>query len=347
MPAVKSALRPASKRMISKILAHIRRHDDFLCSGHVRSDGDALGSQLALMFLLRRMKKRVQVVCDAGALPEYRWLPGADEVGSGPEHLRPGLSTVLTCDSGAWSRLERIAAALPRKDLTVVNIDHHASNDRFGDINWVDPAYSSTGEMIWDLAKASGAKLDRKIALNCYTAIVTDTGRFSFSNTTVETHLHAAECLGYGVEPADVTKLLFRQRPLGHLKMASLVIRNMKMTDDGRVAWISITPDMVREAGYEPSDTQDFMDLMKSIKGVEVAVLFRPIEGKVKVSWRTDPGVDGIALASRWGGGGHPRASGASIAGAPADVERDVMAQTIDAVRDGTARSPADRGEPM
>ncbi|MBI2932174.1 MAG: bifunctional oligoribonuclease/PAP phosphatase NrnA [Planctomycetes bacterium] len=335
MRALTHTIRPTSKRMVGKILEFIRRHDRFLCSGHIRSDGDALGAQLALNFLLRKMGKRSHVVCDHGAMEELRFLPGADKVGADPSALRPPYTAVFTCDSGSWQRLERISAALDREAITVVNIDHHASNERFGDINWIDSSYSSTGEMIWTLAKASGVKLDRAIAMNCYTAIVTDTGRFSFSNTTIETHLNAAECMRVGVRPADVTRLLFRQKSPGHWKMAACLIRDMKMSEDGRVAWISITPALVREAGFEPAETQDFMDILKSIKGVDVAILFRPQDGRVKVSWRTDPGIDGIALASQWGGGGHPRASGASIEGSMEDVERLVIQQTLDLLRDG------------
>ncbi len=330
--------------MIAKILQFIRKHDDFLCSGHIRSDGDALGAQLALSFLLKKMGKKSHCVCDHGAMAELAWLPGADKVGADPSALRRRYSGVFTCDSGSWRRLERISAALKRDEITVVNIDHHASNERFGDINWVDPTYSSTGEMIWDLAKAARVKPDRAMATCVYTAIVTDTGSFRFSNTTLDTHRRAAECLALGVLPADVTKMVYRQKSIGHWKLASVLVRDMKMSDDGRLAWMALTPERTREAGHEPAETQDFMDIMKSIKGVEVAILLRPQDGKVKVSWRTDRGIDGIALASKWGGGGHPRASGASLQGTMDEVERTVVKQTLELMRGKRTRESSREG---
>jgi phosphoesterase RecJ-like protein len=317
--------------MVRKVLAFAKRHDRFLVSGHVRSDGDALGSQLAFHFLLKKLGKRSHVVCDHGALPEYRFLPGSGAVGSGPEDLRSDYTAVFTFDSGSWGRLERIAAALPRERLTVVNVDHHASNERFGDLNWIDPTFSSSGEMVWELVKASGVKPDRNIATCVYTAVVTDTGRFSFSNTTIETHLNASELLACGVRPADIHKALYRQKTPEHLRFMAEVLGRIRFTAGGRVGWVVISRELLERTGYVPGDTQEFIDLVKSVKGLQIAVLLRETEedGKVKVSWRTDAGIDGIRIASKWGGGGHPRASGATYRGTIADAEREVIAETV------------------
>ncbi len=331
-------MRPVSaktKKAVAPILKFIAKHQRFLCSGHVRSDGDALGAQLALNFVLKKLGKASHSVCDHGALPDYRFLPGADKVGADREDLRPPYDAVITCDSGAWSRLERISAAIDRSKTTVINIDHHASNVRFGDINWIDPSYSSTGEMIWDLMKAARVKPDAGIATCCYVASVTDTGRFMFSNTTVETHSNAAEMLACGVKPSVMNKLLWRQKTPPQLKMLAEVIRTMKLSSDQRVAWISVTPQMLARTGAALGDTQEFMDLLMSLKTVEVAILFKSMDGKVKVSWRTGPGIDGIVLAQRHGGGGHPRASGASLEGSLKTVEARIVKETMRFVKHG------------
>jgi phosphoesterase RecJ-like protein len=329
------ALSAASRAAVRRILAEIRRRDRFLVSGHVRSDGDALGSQLAFHHLLRKLGKRSQVVCDQGALPDYRFLPGADRVGAGPEELRRDLATVVTFDSGSWGRLERISAALPRERLFVVNVDHHASNDRFGDLNWVDPTFSSSGEMVWELIRASGVKPTKDMATCVYTAVVTDTGRFSFSNTTIETHLNAAELLACGVRPAEIHRALFRQKSAAQLAYLAEVLGRIRLSKDGRVGWIVISKALSRRTGFVPGDTQEYIDQVKSIKGVRAAVLLKETDepDRVKVSWRTDPGVDGIRLASRWGGGGHPRASGATVRASLAEAERLVLRETLKAVR--------------
>ena len=326
----KHRLSASSKAMIRKILAFIRKHDNFLVSGHVRSDGDALGSQLAFHHLLRKLKKKSHVVCDQGALPDYRFLPGSDGVGATPEDLKKGYAAVFTFDSGSWERLERISAALPRNEITVVNVDHHASNERFGDINWVDPSFSACGEMVWELVKAAKVKPDRAIATCVYTTIVTDTGRFSFSNTTIETHLNAAELLDFGVKPAEIHTALYRQKTPEHIRFSSEVMKDIRMREDGKIGWIVISKELTDRTGFVPGDTQEYIDLVKSIKGVRVAVLLRETDepGKIKVSWRTEPPIDGIKIASTWGGGGHPRAAGATYRGTIGDAERDVLEVT-------------------
>jgi phosphoesterase RecJ-like protein len=332
-------LSAASKAMLKKILAFIKKHDNFLVSGHVRSDGDALGSQLAFHHLLRKLGKKSQVVCDQGALPDYRFLPGSDAVGAGPEDLKKGYSAVFTFDSGSWERLERISAALPRKELTVVNVDHHASNERFGDINWVDPTFSACGEMVWELVKAAGVKADKNIAICVYTTIVTDTGRFSFSNTTTETHLNAAELLQHGVRPGEIHAALFRQKTKEQLAFLAEVLRRIRLTDDGKVGWIVISKELIESTGSPPGDTQEYIDLVKSIKGVRVAILLRETDepGKVKVSWRTEAGIDGIKLALKYGGGGHPRASGATFRGSIQDAEKTIVGETVAFVQGASA----------
>lgn len=324
-------LSAASRASMRKVVDFVRKHDDFLVSGHVRSDGDALGSQLAFHFLLKKLGKRSHVVCDQGALPDYRFLPGSDRVGAGPEDLRKRYQAVVTFDSGSWARLERISAALPRKEIQVVNVDHHASNERFGDLNWIDPTFSSSGEMAWELIKACGVKPTKDMATCVYTAVVTDTGRFSFSNTTVETHLNATELLSCGVKPAEIHKALWRQKTPEQLRFLAEVLRRIRMSDDGRVAWIVISKALEAETGFQSGDTQEYIDQVKSIKGVKAAVLFKEVDepGKIKVSWRTDPGVDGIEIAKAWGGGGHPRASGATVPGTLEEAEKAVLERTL------------------
>lgn len=324
-------LSAASKSMVRKVLDFVKKHDNFLVSGHVRSDGDALGSQLAFHHFLKKLGKKSQVVCDQGALPEYHFLPGSESVGAGPEALKKNYSAVFTFDSGSWERLERVSAALPRKELTVVNIDHHASNERFGDLNWVDPSFSACGEMVWELVKAAGVTPDNKIATCVYTTIVTDTGRFSFSNTTTETHLNAAELISFGVKPGTIHNALYRQRTKEQLAFLAEVLGRIRYSDDGQVGWIVISKDLERKTGTPPGDTQEYIDHVKSIKGVRVAVLLKETDepGKVKVSWRTNADINGITLAAKYKGGGHPRASGATFRGTIDEAEKTIVAETV------------------
>lgn len=323
---------PRSRAPIREILRFIRTHDRFLCSGHVRSDGDALGSQLALHHFLRAMGKRSHVVCDEGVMPDLAFLPGAARVGGSPRDLRGPYSAVLTFDSGALSRLERITAAVT-DGTTVINIDHHASNERFGTIDWVDPSYAATGEMVYDLIRLSGVPLDRAMAECIYVALTTDTGRFSFSNTSVRSHLIAADLLTHGVRPAVVHHHLYRNRPPQELRLFCETLRGMKRR--GPVAWVTLTRALERRCKSPPADTQAYIDAVKSVRGVRVAVLLRemPTRGEIKVSWRTEPPIDGVKLAKRFGGGGHPRASGATYRGTLKAATADVIRATLGACR--------------
>jgi phosphoesterase RecJ-like protein len=336
----------ASKAAMKKVVDFIKKHDDFLISGHVRSDGDALGSQLAFHFLLKKLGKRSQVVCDQGALPEYRFLPGSGKVGAGPEDLRKGYQAVVTFDSGSWARLERISAALDRASLKVVNVDHHASNERFGDLNWIDPSFSSSGEMAWELVKESGVKVDRAIALNLYTAIVTDTGRFAFSNTTPETFLNAAELASHGAKPAELTRLLYRQKSMDQLKFQAAMIGRIQRTNDGSVAWVTLPRDMELRLGISAGDTQEYIDLLMQLKETQIALLLREMDDppRIKVSWRTAVGIDGIALARPHGGGGHVRASGASFPGSLEEAERKIVAEAVAYLKSGKRLSEREEG---
>lgn len=327
----------STRRAVKRILAFVRAHDNFLVSGHVRSDGDALGSQLAFHHMLRKLGKKSHVVCDRGVLPDYTFLPGSDSVGADPSALHPPYGAVVTFDSGSWYRLERISAALDRKSLTVINVDHHASNEKFGDLNWIDPSFSSSGEMAWELVKASGVKIDRSIALNVYTAIVTDTGRFAFSNTTPETFLNAAELSGFGAKPAELTRLLYRQKTLDQLKFQAAVIGRIERTPDRRIAWVTIPMDLERQLGVPGGDTQEHIDLLMQLKETEIAILAREMNDppRIKVSWRTAAGIDGIALARPHGGGGHPRASGATLKGPLDEAARRIVGEAVEFLKSG------------
>lgn len=329
---MKYTIKGASRRAIRTILSFIRRHNNFLITGHVRSDGDALGSQLALNHLLRAMKKRSHVVCQEGAMPELRFIGGAARVGSSRRDLRGPYQGIFTCDSGALSRLEGIQAAVT-DSTAVINIDHHASNERFGTINWVDPSYAATGEMIYDLAQISGVRMNKAMATGIYVALLTDTGRFSFSNTSIRSHLIAADLMKHGVRPAVVHEHIYRNRSPKGVRLFCEALTRMKLR--GGVGWIVISRALVKRCGTEPMDTQEFIDAVKSVRGVRVAVLLRELARKkeVKLSWRTDPDIDGVKLAQRWGGGGHPRASGATFHGTLREAEREIIRMTQSAVR--------------
>jgi phosphoesterase RecJ-like protein len=183
--------------------------------------------------------------------------------------------------------------------------------------------------MLWELVRRSGIRAGRDLATNLYAAILTDTGRFSFSNTTPRVLRMAADLLALGVRPAEVARPLFRNRTQGDLRLLGACMRALRFSSDGRIGWLWLTRDRIRRAGAKPRDSQEYIEIVKSVRGVEVALLFRNTDepGLVKLSIRTETGVDASALAAAFGGGGHPRAGGATIPGSGRAVERRVLAE--------------------
>jgi phosphoesterase RecJ-like protein len=322
-----------SRPPFREILRVIRAGRSFLCSSHVRADGDGLGSALAFSRILRKMGKRSHVVCELGAVPEYRFIPESETVGSDPGDLRPPYDALFTFDCANYERLGSVGEAIPA-DLVRVNIDHHVSNTRFGTIDWIDDRFASTTEMVYTFAREARVKLDRTLAVQLYVGLVTDTGSFSMSNTTVRSHEIAAELMRAGVKPVWVSDRLYRRKSLGRLKLMARFLGAIRLSADGRVAWAVLTRRMCRECGEYPYETQEYVNVLKSIRGVQAAVLIREMkeDPRLRVSWRTSEGVDGSKLASQWGGGGHRRASGALIAGGTARVVKDVIRGTVDFV---------------
>jgi phosphoesterase RecJ-like protein len=229
-------------------------------------------------------------------------------------------------DSASFERIEAVKNWLP-KSIFVINIDHHTSNPGFGDLNWVDPHFSSTGEMIFELIKSLRVKIDRDIATNIYVAILTDTGRFSFSNTKPESLLRAAELIKYGASPSEIAKNLWRMKDPRQIKLLASCADRIRYSKDRAVAWLSMSRVLMKRCGFIPTDTQEYVELVKSIKGVKVAILFRETETprRIKISFRTEAGVDGERLAKLFGGGGHPRAAGATLKGTLKNVQEKVL----------------------
>lgn len=314
----------------AEVTGLVRADKKFLLLAHLYPDGDVLGSQLGLGLALRAAGRRVTFAC-AHPVPDlFQFLPGADEVQQWKEG-QGGYDVVVTLDCPDERRVGGLLDGCRHPGTCVLNIDHHADNRRYGDVNWIQPGASATGEMVYELLKAAGLRLTREVAVNLYTAIVTDTGSFRYSNTTPTTFRIAARLVEAGADPAVVAIQLYETRHLPGLHLLGRILQQVETNPEGTIAWMVI--DRSQTESPDLLQAEDFITYPRSLKTVKVAVIFRELPGEVKVSLRAKGEVDVARIAARFGGGGHPNAAGAVV---PGDLAR-ARALVLDAVRTALA----------
>ncbi len=287
--------------------------DRILISSHVQPDGDAIGSELALGFILRGAGRSFRIVNESPIPDLYGFLPGIQWVETWPAAIDDEFDVFVALDCGRRNRLGANIEAIPHR--TLVNIDHHVSNDAFGDVNWIESGVSSTGEILVELADRAGIPLGEDLATCLYTAILTDTGNFTFTNTTSRCHAVCARLIECGARPADISRHLYRSKPIGKLRLQARLIQELEVDAKTRLAWGVLTREMCDEAGVGINDTLDLVTIPLSVEGVVLGILFRELEepGRTKVSFRSEGDLDVSRLAKELGGGGHPTAAGCTL----------------------------------
>ncbi len=300
--------------MIERIAGIIRTGRRFLISSHVRLDGDALGSELALFEALRGLGKDA-VVYNQDRTPQmYAFLPHADIVVNRLDGVE-GYDAAFILDC---SEIERVGDEASRISGVpqIVNIDHHISNVDYGNLTLTDPAASSTGEMIYRLLTGMGVAITRDMAVNLYTAILTDTGAFRYSNTGPATFETAGALLTRGADPAWIAQMVYESVPALKLKLLARALGTLEFAWGGRMAALTVTRAMLDECGGLWEHTEGFVEYPRSIEGVEVAALFSEIKNDFfKVSLRSKGSFSVEAVARGFGGGGHINAAACRITG--------------------------------
>jgi phosphoesterase RecJ-like protein len=309
--------------MIQRIIREIVQNRSFLVATHENPDGDAVGSSLALACYLSALGKDVTVFsCDP--LPDnYSFLPLAENVVTTIPDRNFDICFVL--DAGDLPRTGRDPDKF-RQMGKIINIDHHPDNKMFGDINLLDPKASATGALVYRLITAAGFTIDYPTALCIYTAIVTDTGSFRYSNADHEAFLISGQMVSYGINPWYVAEKLYESQPLERLELLGLALSTLQVTGRGDVASITVTLEMYAKTGATSELTDGFINYPRSIGGVEVAVFFREVEkGLFKVGFRSKGKVDVSVLAAAFGGGGHHNAAGCKISGSLDEAKHSVL----------------------
>lgn len=308
----------------SDIGAVLRANQKFAVLGHVRPDGDALGSQIALALSLKQLGKEVRVWNEDGMLEKYSFVPCA-EILSKPPAAAEDFDVAIALDTAIQNRLGTTVAAI-RSTKIWINIDHHESNPGYGDIVHLDPAAPATGQIVFELIKSQGLPLDREIAENLYVAISTDTGSFQYPNTTARTFEIAAELIRTGVDVGRVSKLLYENYPRRRIELLRALLETMQFEPNGRVARFSLSLALAQQLKVLPEDNEGLIDHLRAVRGVIVAIFFEElVDGKVRVSMRSkSAAVNVSAICQKFGGGGHPAAAGARVRGSLAEVEKNV-----------------------
>ena len=305
----------------------LREHRRFAILGHVRPDGDALGSQLALALSLQALGKEIRVWNEDGMLEKYSFLPRADLL-TKPPSAPEDFDVAIALDTAIQNRL---GTALPavRSSKIWINIDHHISNPGYGDVVYVDSSAPATAEIIFRLIKSEGLPFNRDIAENLYAAISTDTGSFQYPKTSAHTFEIAAELIRTGLDVGRLSQLLYENYPRRRLELLRELLRTMRFQQEGHVASFSLTLKTAAGLGVLPEDNEGLIDYLRSTRGVIVAVFFEELsEGKVRVSMRSKTEVvDVCAICQKFGGGGHTLAAGARVSGTLPEVEARVLAE--------------------
>jgi phosphoesterase RecJ-like protein len=303
----------------------IKKFNEFLITSHINPEGDAIGSQIAIARLLRKLGKKSVMLDDSPVPNVLRFMKGSEDISK--EMPRDfNFQAIIILDSPDLARIGRVKEFI-KKDSVIINIDHHISNVNFGKFNWVEPDFSSAGEMVYDLFKAFKAKIDLDDAIALYAAIMTDTGSFKYSNTVSKTHRIAAELVDIGVKPYEMHTKIYETSSIQDTNLLGEVLQTMKLTEDGKIAWLWVTKEMLKKTKASLEGTEGIINFARSIDGVEIAILFRETgtDERVKVSFRSKGNVDVNKLAGSFGGGGHPTASGCTVLGKPEDVEKKVL----------------------
>lgn len=299
---------------IKKIVQIITEGEHFLVASHLNPDGDAIGSSLALALALEEMDKEV-VVYNHDHVPfQFDFLPSADRIVKEiPKDAAFDAAFVLDC-----SEPDRVGKDFETSVSTKswINIDHHLTNEEFADVTMLDSTACATGFLVYQLIKALPVKLTKEIAENIYTTILVDTGSFRYSNATNEAFSAAGEMVDLGVSPWDVANKVYENQPHGRLKLLNHVLDTLNVVEDGKIATVVVTEEMMKETGTDSDATDGFVNYPRSIEGVEVAVMIREIgTDEYKISYRSKGKVNVAEAAQKFNGGGHRNAAGCVIKG--------------------------------
>lgn len=323
---LKTKNKPRARKANNKfadVVRLIKAKKTFLLTTHVNPDGDGLGAQSALYVTLKKMGKKVHVVNHDELPHRFSYLPFTADYKVSDKV--PAHDVCFVLDAGNFSRIRE---GVKREEFGIlVNIDHHYSNDGYGDYNLVLPEAAATGDVVYQLIRALKVKVDKGIAESIYTSIITDTGRFRYSNTTPYIFKMAAELLEAGADGSKVSESVFGDITKEAMELTHLALGTIKTHNDGRIGTMTLTQEDFKKSGALDEDTENLINLVRNLNTVKLAAFLKEMpDGRVKISLRSKNGLNVADVAGKFGGGGHAYAAGAVMPGPLDQALKQVLA---------------------
>ena len=303
-----------TNRPFTEIGLLIESAKKLLVVSHINPDGDALGTQLAFATYLKSLGKEVTLVREEAIPERYQFLPGI-------EQIRPiddiknslDIDTVIALECPKLSRAGDIISSLS-DDIKIINIDHHQDNDNYGQVKWIDKDASSVGEMVYELFESFRYQIDEETAVQLFTAILTDTGRFRYESTSGRTMEIAGKLIEAGANPRDICDKVFYDLQPATIKLIGNVLSNAEFIDNGKTCLLSLTNEILESEEYSEAETEGIAEYSLYGKGVKLGVTFKERSGGItRISLRSRGNPNVAKLAAEFGGGGHICAAGCSI----------------------------------
>ncbi len=308
----------------------LNHHQRFVITSHIRPDADAIGSEIGLKGLLEQMGKDVRIINPSETPEHLNFLdpeacilkfPGAVTLESACD-----TDVHIVVDTSAWQQLDQVRKVLEKTNAIKVVIDHHVSSDDLGAMEFKDVESAATGVLITELCEAMNLEPVPQQAAALFSAIATDTGWFRHSNADARTYRAAARLIDYGVEPHLLFRELYERSSLARLKLHSIALARAELATGGRLAFTYVLRKDFDDTGAHPSDTEELVNRCLTIDGVQAAFVFvEQLDGRIKVSFRSRSELDVAAIAEKFGGGGHKKASGAMLPGPLVAAQESVL----------------------
>jgi len=315
---------------LKKVVDCVKKHKNFLITSHTNLEGDALGSELAFLNLVRKLGKAATVINEDNLPYGYDFLPQKNKLIKYKDNLKGiEFDCFVALDCSDLSRTGEVYR-LNSEKKTILNIDHHISNRNFGNINWVEPHASSCSEMIYKLYKALHLPLDRDTAILLYTGILTDTGSFRYSNVSSFTHRAVSELLKFNLDVSRIYKSVYENIPFEDMKLLGKILPGMRRDVKGRIVWFQVKQNILRNKKLSFDLSEHILSFGRAVKDAQVVVLFKEnlgVKNEIRVNFRSQGRADVNKIAQFFGGGGHKTASGATVRGKLDEVRKKVLAK--------------------